>query len=87
MKAAVFAFLVLALCAVAIQASPLEDTLGAFMRGGYQAQSQAPKPSCCKLSCQYTQICEQVIQTQQVVQTQQLTITYYRSKCKSLSRH
>jgi len=62
MKAAVFAFFVLALCAVAIQASPLEDTLGAFMRGGYQAQSQAPKPSCCKLSCQYTQICEQVIQ-------------------------
>jgi len=50
MKAAVFAFLVLALCAVAIQASPLEDTLGAFMRGGYQAQSQAPKPSCCKPS-------------------------------------
>jgi len=50
MKAAVFAFFVLALCAVAIQASPLEDTLGAFMRGGYQAQSQAPKPSCCKLS-------------------------------------
>jgi len=32
MKAAVFAFFVLALCAVAIQASPLEDTLGAFMR-------------------------------------------------------
>ncbi|GJQ11944.1 hypothetical protein GpartN1_g3735.t1 [Galdieria partita] len=72
MKTAVFVFFVVALCAITIQASPLEDTLGAFMRGGYQAPRPAPGTSCCKLSCQYTQICEQVVQTQQVIQTQQV---------------
>lgn len=54
MKAAVFVFAIVVVCAIAVQASPLlEDTLGAFMRGGYQAPSQAPHPSCCKLSCKY----------------------------------
>ncbi|GJD07289.1 hypothetical protein Gasu2_16560 [Galdieria sulphuraria] len=80
MKSAIFAFLVVALCTVAIQASPLEDTLDAFMRGGYQAPSHAPSPGCCKLSCQYTQICEQVVQTQQVVQSQQVSSAYGRNE-------
>eukprot|EP00871_Galdieria_phlegrea_P004805 jgi/Galph1/5325/GphlegSOOS_G3966.1 len=85
MKAVVLAFTLLVLCSIAAQASPLEEGLASLMRGGYgvSSPSQAPSPSCCKLSCQYTQICEQVqqvVQTQVVVETVQQTQQVYQTQ-------